>query len=137
MAAGDVPTQALVVRHHDAEVPGHCQAGEAVQHPRPRRCDPSYKRRLLRRAAAQAAADTADEAIQIVTETVEQPAGEAVHHTPPTQVAAEVLPAPAQPHQQNFWSSLRDELCPDMDYNTAVVYTYHIRVVAPATTFHK
>ena len=35
VAAGDVPTRALVVRHrhHAEEAPGHCQGGEALQHP--------------------------------------------------------------------------------------------------------
>jgi hypothetical protein len=116
VAAGDVPTKTLVVRHHDAEVPGRCQAGEAVQRPRPRRHRPSYQRRLLRRAAAREAAAAGDEAVQSVVETVE-PADEAVQLAPPAQVAAEVLPAPA--NQQNFWSLLRDELCPDTDYSTA------------------
>ena len=121
VAAGDVPTRAVVDRHHAAdEASGRCQAGQAVQHPRPRRRGPSYQRRLLRRASARAAAETADEAVQTAVETVEQPAGEAVQADPPSQVAAEVLPAPAQPHQENFWSLLRDELCPDMDFDAAV-----------------
>jgi hypothetical protein len=118
VAAGDVPTRAVVDRHHAVEeAPGRCQA---VQHPRPRRRGPSYQRRLLRRASARAAAETAEKAVQTAVETVEQPAGEAVQADPPTQVAAEVLPAQAQPHQENFWSLLRDELCPDMDFDAAV-----------------
>ena len=110
VAAGDVPTQALVVRHHAAEAPGRREAGQAVQRHRPRRHGPSYKRRLLRRAAAREAAATADKAVQIV-----EPVEEAVELAPPNkQVAAEVLPA-----HQNFWSALRDELCPDTDYSAA------------------
>ena len=114
VAAGDVPTQALVVRHH--------HAAEAGQSHRPRRRGPAYHRRLQRRAAAREAAPTADEAVETL-----EPAGEAVEHAHPTQVAvelpcdtqvaAEVLPAQAQ--QQHFWSLLRDELCPDTDYSAA------------------
>jgi hypothetical protein len=127
VAAGDVPTQALVVRHHAAEAPGRRQAGEAgeaVQRHPPRRHGPSYQRRLLRRAAAPEAAATADEAVQTAVESVE-PVDEAVQvAVPPTQqVAAEVLPAPA--NQQNFWSSLRDELCPDRDYSAAAQGVLH------------
>ena len=120
VAAGHVPTRALVVRPHAEEAPGRCQAGEALQHPRRHRRGPSYQRRLLRRAAARTAAERADKAVQTVSEPVE-PADEAVQPHNTAQVAAEVLPAaPVQPNQQNFWSSLRDELCPDTDYSTAV-----------------
>ena len=98
VAAGDVPTRALVVRHHDAEALGRRQAGEAVQRPRPRRHGPSYQRRLIRRAAAREAAATADEAVQTLVETVEQ-AGEAVQLGPPTQVAEEAAQPPIQPSQ--------------------------------------
>ena len=98
VAAGDVPTRALVVRHHDAEALGRRQAGEAVQRPRPRRHGPSYQRRLTRRAAAREAAATADEAVQTLVETVEQ-AGEAVQLGPPTQVAEEAAQSPTQPSQ--------------------------------------
>ena len=118
VAAGDVPTRALV-RDHAAEAPGCPRAG---QHHRPRRRGPAYQRRLQRRAAAREAASTADKAVEIV-----EPAGEAVKLAPDTQVAvqlatdaqvaAEVLPA--QAHHQNFWSLLRDELCPDTDYSAA------------------
>ena len=69
VAAGDVPTRALV-RDHAAEAPGCHQAG---QHHRPRRRGPAYQRRLQRRAAAREAASTADKAVEIV-----EPAGEAV-----------------------------------------------------------
>jgi hypothetical protein len=55
VGAGDVPTRALVVRHHTAEAPDCRQAREAVQHPRPRRHGPSYQRRLLRRAVTKCA----------------------------------------------------------------------------------
>jgi hypothetical protein len=123
VAAGDVPTRALIVRPHDAaaEAQGRCQAGEAPQHHRPRRKGPSYQKRLLRRAAARAAAATADQAVQTAVETA-KPADEAVQpvHPPPQVAAAEAPPPPAQPHQQNLWSVLRDELCPDTDYSTAV-----------------
>ena len=116
VAAVDVPTRAPVVPHHAEEAPGRCQAGEALQRPRPHcRRGPSYQRRLLRRAAARTAAATADKAIQTVLEP-----DEAVQDATPTQVAGEVLPAPVQPNQQHFWSLLRDELCPDTDYSTAV-----------------
>ena len=77
VAAGDVTTRALVDCHHAEEAPGRCQAGEALQCPRPRRHGPSYQRRLLQRAAARAVAETADEAVQTAVETMEQPAGEA------------------------------------------------------------
>ena len=88
VAAGDVPTHALVVRHHAEEAPGRREAGEAAERHRPRRHGPSYQRRLLRGAAAREAAAVADKAAQIV-----EPADEAVQLAPPTkQVAAEVLP---------------------------------------------
>ena len=35
VAAVDVPTRAPVVPHHAEEAPGRCQAGEALQRPRP------------------------------------------------------------------------------------------------------
>jgi hypothetical protein len=55
-----------------------------------------------------------------------EPADEAVQPHNTAQVAAEVLPAaPVQPNQQNFWSSLRDELCPDRDYSAAAQGVLH------------
>ena len=123
VAAGDVPTRAPVVPRCAEEAQGPCQAGEAPQHPRPHhRRGPSYQRRLQRRAAARTAAVTADKAIQTVLEHDATP----THH--PTQVAGQVLPAPAQSNQQqHFWSLLRDELCPDTDYSTSVqgVLSHH------------
>ena len=118
VAAGDVPTQASAAHHrHHAEEATE-GVGEALRHPHPRRRGPSYQRRLLRRAAARTAAAKADKAVQTEPE---EPADEAVQSaTPCRQVAAEVLPAPVQPHHLNFWSRLRDELCPDTDYSTAV-----------------
>ena len=122
VAAGDVSTRALVIRHHAAEAPVHREAGQAVQCHRPRRHGPSYKRRLLQRAAARKAVATADKAVQIV-ELVE----EAVELAPPNrQVAEEDLPA-----HQNFWSALRDEVCPDADYSAAAQ-----GVPAHPTTIH-
>ena len=100
MAAGDVPTRALVVRHHAAEAPGRCQAEEAIHRPRPRHHRPAYQRRLLRRAAAREAAATAGEAAVTADEAVQKsldPAGEAVQLIPPTQVAEQA----AQPHTQS------------------------------------
>ena len=118
VAAGDVPTQASAAHHrHHAEEATE-GVGEALRHPHPRRRGPSYQRRLLRRAAARTAAAKADKAVQTEPE---EPADEAVQSaTPCRQVAAEVLPAPVQPHHLNFWSRLRDELCPDTDYSTPV-----------------
>ena len=106
VAAGDVPTQAPVVLHHaDAE--------KATRPYHPRRKGPSYHRRLLRRAAARSDAATAAQAVQ--------PADEAVHvqpASPPPHAVAKEAPHPTvQPHQQ---SVLRDELCPDKDYSSAV-----------------
>jgi hypothetical protein len=67
VAAGDVPTQAIFVRHHDAaEAQGHYQAGEAPQHLRPRRKGRSYQRRRAADQAVQTAVETAEPAEKAV-----------------------------------------------------------------------
>jgi hypothetical protein len=108
------------------------EAGQGHRHRRPRRNGPSQQRRRLRRAVARAAAaETAEQSVHNAESAavktanmanVDPNAGEAaLHPIPSAQVAAEAFPPPLQPHprDQNFWSVLRDELCPDKDYSTA------------------
>ena len=117
VVTGDAPIHPPPgVLHRDAGARDQYSARKAR-----RRKGPAYKRRLSRRAAARvdAAAEvsrTEEQAVQTADEVVQ------LDHVLPQQLpcvpAVVVVPKP-QPNQQPF-PVLRDEMCSDQDYYSAV-----------------